>query len=110
MKSRDAALKKSLKTGLLNDILLYKSLRNKVTSLLSKTKAIFFLNPIEQSKGNTKRLWQTIDKIIGRKNQKRQKLEITINGNLETDAQHVANYFNNYFIHSVSELCVHLNN
>jgi len=34
MKQRDAALKKSLKTGLLTDSLLYKELRNKVTCAL----------------------------------------------------------------------------
>lgn len=62
------------------------------------------MNLIEQAKGNTKRLWQTIDKVTGRKSCKDHKLEININGNLETDAQIVANHFNNYFIESVKEL------
>uniref|UniRef100_A0A3B3CCL8 Reverse transcriptase domain-containing protein n=1 Tax=Oryzias melastigma TaxID=30732 RepID=A0A3B3CCL8_ORYME len=104
MKQRDAALKKYLKTGLLTDTLLYKELRNNVTSLLRKSKANFYLNLIEQAKGNTKKLWQTINKITARENHSSQKFEIFINENLETDVQMVANHFNDYFIESVKNL------
>lgn len=46
MKKQDAALKKSLKSGLETDCLIYIRLRNKVTTQLRKTKVNFFLDNI----------------------------------------------------------------
>ena len=62
LKKRDAALKKSLKSGLDTDRLIYKGLRNKVTMQLRKGKANFF----KEAKGNSKLLWRSIDKLTGK--------------------------------------------
>lgn len=75
MQLRDAALKKYPKTVLLTNTLRYKELRNKVTSLLRKNKENSYLNLIEQAKGNTKRLWQTINKVTAQENTSGQKLD-----------------------------------
>ena len=61
LKKRDAALKKSLKSGLDTDRLIYKGLRNKVTMQLRKAKAHFFLEVIKEAKGNSKMLWRSND-------------------------------------------------
>jgi len=59
-------LEKFLKTKLNTDHLIFKSLRNKVTQQLRKARANFFLNVINEAKGNPKKLWKSIDKLLGR--------------------------------------------
>lgn len=104
MKKRDVALKKSLKSGLETDRLIYKSLRNKVTVQLRKARANYFLDTIRQAKGNSQKLWKTIDKLIGKDHSKNYNTELMINGTLQQDSLAVANHFNTFFIESVSEL------
>lgn len=70
IKKRDASLKRFLKSGLITDHLIYKSLRNKVIMQLRKAKASFFLEIIREAKGNSKQLWKTIDKLTGKDNPK----------------------------------------
>ncbi|MGL5882545.1 MAG: hypothetical protein ACRCY0_04810, partial [Synechococcus elongatus] len=66
MKKRDAALKRAIKSKLITDHLIYKSLRNKVISQIRKAKANYFLDHIRQAHGNTRKLWKTIDKLMGK--------------------------------------------
>ena len=104
MKTRDAALKKSLKSGLETDSLIFKSLRNKVIGQLRKAKANFFLEIIKQAKGNSKLLWKGIDQLSGKAPSNSAPLELKLNGNIHTDRLAVANGFNDYFLNSVIEL------
>jgi len=52
-RTRDSALKKSHKTGLTTDRLIYKELRNKVTQQRRQAKAMLYLNIIKRAKGNS---------------------------------------------------------
>lgn len=107
MRTRDSALKKSHKTGLTTDGLIYKGLRNKVTQQLRQAKAMFFLNIIKQAKGNSKQLWQTIDKLTGKMQTKSGIIELKIDDENHKDGLTVSNYFNNSFIDSVNEMIQH---
>lgn len=54
MRERDSALKAALKSKLVTDRLKFVGIRNKVTKEIRKAKANFFLNVIDQAKGNSK--------------------------------------------------------
>lgn len=66
MKERDQLLKKSLKSGLTTDRQKYNSIINKVMQTIKRAKVDFFMNTIEEAKGNGKMIWQNINKLIGR--------------------------------------------
>lgn len=106
MKQRDAALKKSLKSGLKTDRLIQ-------TLFLRNSKANFFL--IKEAKGNPKLLWQCIDQLSGTQRDKNGPIELyknhqtslaTTPGTQDTqkDSLVVANMLNDYLIDSVLAL------
>ena len=90
MKQRDKALKVSLKTKLTTDYYIYKSLRNKVTMLLRKAKANFFLNLIKEAKGNCKNLWKRMDKLLGREKIHQEHLQLKISGIVQSEGSILA--------------------
>ncbi len=57
MKHGDQLLRKSIKSGLNTDRLNFTVARNKVTSGLRKAKADFFIQIIENARGNSKKIW-----------------------------------------------------
>lgn len=108
MKKRDSALKKALKTGQHVDLLIYKGLRNKVTTSLRKAKANLFFNIIKEAKGNSKLIWKPIDKLTGKGSAKKTVgLQLEIQGYLQNDSSIIATTFNNYLIESVLGLGQH---
>uniref|UniRef100_A0AAR2J957 Reverse transcriptase domain-containing protein n=1 Tax=Pygocentrus nattereri TaxID=42514 RepID=A0AAR2J957_PYGNA len=105
MKERDFALKRTLKTGLNNDRLIFTSLRNKVVRNIRKAKAEFFIKIIDNARGNGKMIWQNLNKLTGRNNDQRTKeYELKVNGTLIQDHDMIANTFNNFFINSIEQL------
>ncbi len=89
MKERDQLLKQSLKTGLTTDQQKCTSLRKKVIKRLRQAKANFFIDTIEEARGNGKKIWQTINKLIGRKqNHNNKYLELKINTELVYKSDH----------------------
>lgn len=67
MKKRDLALKKSIKTKLQTDILVFKGLRNKVISELRKAKSSYFMQLFAESHGNSSLIWKHINKLTNHK-------------------------------------------
>lgn len=103
MKKRDASLKKFLKSKLSTDHLIFKSLRNKVTQQLRKARANFHLD-ICDAKGNCKKLWKSIDKLLGKENSTNKSVKLKVNCWIQNDDHIVGKCFNDYFINSVQEL------
>lgn len=105
LKTRDLLLKKYLKSRLSTDRQRFTQARNKVTQALRKAKAKFFINIIESTKGNGKKTWQILNKLLG-KNVKSETapLEIEINNELICDPLVLTNAFNNYFVDSITEI------
>lgn len=68
MKSRDSALKRSLKTKTTSDRQSFTSLRNKVIRKTREAKAEFYIETIKQAKGNGKIIWNNLNKLLGRNN------------------------------------------
>ena len=104
MKKRDASLKKFLKSKLSTDHLIFKGLRNKVTQELRKARANFFLDIISDAKGNCKKLWKSIDKLLGQEKPTNRSVTLKVNGCIQNDDHIVGKCFNDYFINSVQEL------
>ena len=104
MKKRDLALKKGLTSGLQTDLLVFKGLRNKVTSGLRKAKASYYSQLIERAKGNSASLWKHLNKLTNKEPKHDRIKELMINGQPSTDAALIACEFNNFFIDSVEEL------
>lgn len=106
MKKRDFALKTALKSGLRLDRLVFNSLQNKVVQELRKAKAQFFINIINEAKGNSKMIWKTINQLTKKdlKPSDRKALELDICGKLTNEPDEISAAFNNYFIDSVQNL------
>ncbi len=99
MKERDQLLKQSLKTGLTTDQQKCTSLRKKVIKRLRQAKANFFIDTIEEARGNGKKIWQTINKLIGRKqNHNNKYLELKINTELVTNPIIISTELNTFFL------------
>lgn len=103
MKERDQLLKQSLKTGLTTDWQKFTSLRNKVTKRLRQAKANLFIDTIEEARGNGKKIWQNINKLIGRK-QNYNSLELKNNTELVTNPIIISTELNTFFLDSVYEI------
>ena len=105
LKSRDSLLKKYLKSGLSTDRHNFTHIRNKVVQSLRRAKANFFISVIEGAKGNGKKVWQTLNKLLGKESKHESNTsELIIDNVLVNDPAKIANSFNNYFIDSVLEI------
>lgn len=91
MKKRDASLKKFLKSKLSTDHLIFKSLRNKVTQRLRKARANFYLDIICDAKGNCKKLWKSIDKLLGKEKSTNKSVKLKVNGWIQNDGMLLVN-------------------
>ena len=77
----------------------YKNLRNNITHKIEYTKQAYYKLKIQQTNGNSKKLWQNINEIVTTKNHK-QTPQIHIqndSNNIITDPTQVSNLFNQYF-------------
>ena len=99
IKKRQKLYKIYLKNSSDNNWSNFTSYRNKVTHKIEHTKRNYYNQKIQQTKGNSKKLWQTINDIITIKNNK-QPTQLNIcneSNNIITDSHQVSNLFNHYF-------------
>ena len=87
MKQRDLALKTFLKSKLTTDHYVFKSLRNKVTMQFRKAKANFYFNLNKDAKGNSKLLWKSMDKLLGKEKINCDHVQLKINGVTQNDSR-----------------------
>ena len=76
----------------------YKRKRNELISELRNTEIIYYSNQLEIHNNDSKKSWTILKSIIGRNscNSKR-KLKFTINNEIVSESQTIANEFNNFF-------------
>lgn len=77
--------------------------RNQLCFLIKLTKKSFYLNKINDSRSNPKRLWQEINGIIGRKT-KVDKVNKLVSEEGELFGRDMANHFNSHFTSIASKL------
>ena len=75
----------------------YKNYRNMLTSLLRAAEKCYCANKLLQDKSNYRKVWQTINKIIGTTTHSRTIAEIDLNEPKITDPAKIAGNFNHYF-------------
>ena len=99
MKSRDAGLRKVIKTRGDTDMLIHKGLRNKVHPREAKSR--FYLNILNDAKNNSKLIWKNIDNLTRRDPKFLGDFKLKVQGKLIEDHLTVASVFNNFFLESV---------
>lgn len=97
MKKRDHAFKTAIKSKLDNDYRIFKGLRNKVISTLCKSKANFFIDLINQARGNGQQIWKHLNTMSRKTTKGNKPLELNINGNISRDDSEIALAFNTFF-------------
>ncbi len=72
---------------------------------LRQAKVQCFVNILNEAKGNSKRVWQTINKLIKKDIKSCNKcLELDFKGSTIDKPDEIADVFNNYFVDSVKNL------
>ncbi len=110
MKTRNAALRKAIKTRRETDMLFYKGLRNKVIQELRLAKSCFYVNILNEAKGNNKLIWENTDNLTRRSPKSTGDLILKVQGELIEDNCLVASALNNFFLESVCELAKKISN
>lgn len=103
MKERDNAKMIATITGVKNDWEKYCKLRNRVTSINRKKRKTHFHQRIYENKSDGKKLWATINNVLGKKPNKTPAFVETENTFLTKPCE-IANYFNDAFINKVNKL------
>src|SRR6218665_3945459 len=82
------------KTTLFNK---YKNYRNKLTAILRAAEKGYYANKLHQHRTNLRKVWRTINKIVGKNVYTPKITEIDHNGSKTSDAKVIAEAFNHYF-------------
>lgn len=91
--------KKYLTTPNDDNLRKFKTYRNKLNTLIRKCKREYYHKKFESTKNNIRQTWKTINGMIGRqKTVSQQNTFKTDDGNVVTEPDNIANYFNNFFV------------
>jgi len=83
----------------------FKTYRNKLHTLIRKSKRKYFFNKFERVKNDMKQTWKIINNIIGRSKNRSFECKFKTNdGNIITNPQHICNHFNDFFVNVGPEL------
>lgn len=81
----------------------YKDQRNKAVSLIRSKKRLYFENLIDRNKANSRKMWQGIKRVMGKR--KGEIIQaVYFNDILVEDDKSLADSFNNYFVQSIELL------
>ena len=76
----------------------YRQLRNNVNIRLKTEKNNFIKNKLEQSHGNSKKVWTIVNDLLGRQSSKTNYIKsLKRNTDVISDSKDMANFVNNYF-------------
>ena len=82
MRDRDAAKRKAMTSNDPRDQANYKKLRNTINNNIKTSKASYFSNAFSQSKGNSRKTWQTINDLTSRRTNSSTVKELKLNGSI----------------------------
>src|SRR6218665_3307524 len=82
----------------------YKTYRNRLTSVLRAAEKSYYANKLLNERDNLRKVWQTINKIIGKSSSSTSIKEIEQSGINITDSTKIAENFNRYFSNLGSSL------
>lgn len=82
----------------------YKNYRNKINSLISKTKASYYKAKINENPKDSKLLWKMINNSLNKTLQADPIKSIKLNNNNLTSEKQIANEFNDYYINIADKM------
>ena len=89
---------------------LYKSYKNKLTSLLRNAELAHYSNKLEINKSDHTKSWKVIREITGMNTNKPKHYSFSIKACIVTDKQKIANEFNNLFVNIGPHLAANIIN
>lgn len=104
MTSRDTAKKIANTSGLQSDRQVYCKLRNLVTKLNRQKKKVHYIQRISDVKNDGKKLWSTLNEVMGRKSKTVISFIQSGDGAFITKPLDIANHFNIFFKSKVNNL------
>ena len=75
----------------------YKKMRNTINYNIKTSKASYYSNAFSQSKGNSRKTWQTINKLTPRRTNNTKVKELKLNGSVISNSSGLFNAFNDHF-------------
>jgi hypothetical protein len=93
---RDYLKRQSIKLGSTTYDKAYKRCKNKLSSLIKKTKEEYFKAKLSNAK-NSKESWQAINELLNKRSKTTQIKQLNINDRVITDDDKIADSFNEYF-------------
>lgn len=103
MSQRDKTKAEASMSGLVSDLMLYRKCRNFVVSLNRKKKASHFKTVFKECKNNSKRIWHTVNGLLGRSTNV-SPVSVEVDGKIKTKPIDIANHFADYFETKVESL------
>ena len=97
MRDRDAAKRKAMASNDPRDWAKYKKLRNTINNNIKTSKASYYSNAFSQSKGNSRKTWQTINELTSRRTNNTTVKELKLNGSIFSNSSELSNAFNDHF-------------
>ena len=97
MRDRGAAKRKAIASNDPRDWAKYKKLRNTINNNIKTSKASYFSNAFSQSKGNSRKTWQTINNLASRRTNNTTVKEVKLNGSIISNSRELTNAFHDHF-------------
>ena len=97
MRDRDAPKRKAMASNDPHDLAKYKKLRNTINNNIKTSKASYFSNAFSQSKGNSRKTWQTISELTSRRTNNTTVKEFKLNGSIISNSSELSNAFKDHF-------------
>ncbi|XP_020296752.1 uncharacterized protein LOC109861488, partial [Pseudomyrmex gracilis] len=102
---RDEAYKKAIQDNTELNWLHYKEERNRVVSMIRKTKKKYYEETIDCNKGNPTAMWKTLKEIIrGEANSMKETEDINFECLSNTEERNTADKFNQFYIQSIDNI------
>jgi len=109
--TKNKLYKKYLSSPTSTNLNKFKTFRNKLNSVIKKSKSSYFSEKFQKAKGDMRQTWKTINNVMGRG--KKQNLPNKFkdkNGETITDPINIANEFNNFFVNVGPDLAANIQN
>ena len=97
MRFRDSLKNKAIKTGDYNLWDSFKKIRNQVNNEVKEAKRCYYNNRFHNVSNDSKKTWQTINELTGRKSNKSTINGLMINNESISDPKEICNSFNKFF-------------
>ena len=97
MRDSDAAKRKAMASNDPLDWAKYKKLRNIINNNIQTSKESYYSNAFSQSKGNSRKTWQTFNELTSCRTNNTTVKELKLNDSIISNSSELSNAFNDYF-------------